>query len=97
MSGDEIQVNFGAVSNLASQIGSQVSQIEQELDELKAAITKLAAAWTGGANEAFTQIQTSWNNSAQDLQGVLNRIAAAVQAAHDSYVSTENSNTSAWA
>lgn len=95
-SGDSIKVDFGAVSNLAGQIDSQVSQIEQELDTLKQAITKLATEWTGGANDAFAQVQNSWNQSAEDLHGVLNRIATAVHAAHDAYQTTESNNTKAW-
>lgn len=94
--GDTIHVDFGAVSNLAGQIDSQVKQIEQQLEDLKQAIAKLAQEWQGGANEAFTQVQTNWNTSADDLNQVLNRIATAVHAAHDAYQQTESKNTSAW-
>lgn len=94
--GDTIKVNFGAVSNLAGQIDSQVHQIEGELETLKSAIQKLAMEWQGGANEAFQAVQNNWNQSADDLTQVLNRIATAVHAAHDAYAQTEQSNTSAW-
>jgi WXG100 family type VII secretion target len=94
--GDTIRVDFGAVSNLASQIDSQVHQIEGELETLKSAIQKLAQEWQGGANEAFQAVQNNWNQSADDLTQVLNRIATAVHAAHDAYQQTESKNTSAW-
>ena len=94
--GDSIKVDFGAISNLASQIDSQVHQIESQLEQLRSGIQKLALEWEGGANEAFTAVQQNWNNSANDLTAVLNRIATAVHTAHDSYHQTEQSNTSVW-
>lgn len=94
--GDSIKVTFGAVSNLASSIDSQVHQIEDQLDTLRNSINKLAAEWTGGAQDAFHAVQANWNSSAEDLQQVLNRIATAVHTAHDSYQSTEQKNTAVW-
>lgn len=94
--GDQIHVDFGAVSNLAGQIDSQVHQIEGQLETLKSAIQKLAAEWTGGAQDAFHAVQTNWNTSADDLNQVLAKIATAVHAAHDAYNQTESKNASVW-
>jgi WXG100 family type VII secretion target len=96
MPADNIKVDFGAISNLAGQINSQVSQIEGQLEQLRAGINKLALEWEGGAQDAFHAVQQNWNNSADDLTAVLNRIATAVHAAHDSYRQTETSNTNVW-
>jgi WXG100 family type VII secretion target len=96
MPADNIKVDFGAISNLAGQINSQVNQIESQLEQLRAGIQKLALEWEGGAQDAFHAVQQNWNNSADDLTAVLNRIATAVHAAHDSYRSTETSNTNVW-
>jgi ESAT-6 family protein len=95
MSG-EIKVGFDAISNLATQINSQVQNIDSQLDTLKAAIAKLQQQWTGGASDSFQAVQTQWNNSAEDLKSVLARICTAVGAAHDSYHQTEQSNTAVW-
>lgn len=92
----EIKVGFEAISNLAGQINSQVSNIDSQLETLKSAIAKLQAQWTGGASDAFQAVQANWNNAAEDLKSVLARIATAVSAAHDSYHSTEQANTSVW-
>lgn len=94
--GDSIKVDFGAISNLAGQINSQVQQIEGQLEQLRAGIQKLAVEWAGGAQDAFHAVQQNWNTSADDLTSVLNRIATAVHAAHDSYQQTESSNTKVW-
>jgi WXG100 family type VII secretion target len=93
---DQIAVDFGAISNLASGIDGQVKQIESQLDQLKTAIAKLAQEWQGGAEAAFHGVQQNWNNSADDLHQVLNRIALAVHAAHDAYHETETKNTNVW-
>jgi early secretory antigenic target protein ESAT-6 len=96
MSGGDIKVSFGAVSNLASAIDGQVRQIETQLEDLRNSINKLASEWTGGAQDAFRNVQTNWNSSADDLTQVLNRIATAVHTAHDQYQQTESKNTAVW-
>lgn len=93
---DQIRVGFSQIDNLASGINSQVKQIESQLDDLRQAIAKLAQMWEGSANEAFQSVQNNWNQSATDLNGVLNRIALAVQAANEAYQNTEKQNTSVW-
>jgi len=93
---DQIKVDFGAISNLASGIDSQVQQIEGQLEQLRAAIQKLSTEWAGGAQDAFHAVQQNWNNSADDLTQVLNRIATAVHSAEESYRQTETSNTNVW-
>lgn len=93
---DQIKVTFGAIDQLGTTIDSQVRQIETQLDDLRQGIQKLAGEWTGGSSDAFQGIQNSWNQSAEDLKAVLNRIAVAVHAAHDSYQQTEQKNTSVW-
>jgi WXG100 family type VII secretion target len=92
----DIKVTFGAIDNLASSIDTQVRQIEGQLEDLRSAITKLGQEWTGAANSSFGQIQNNWNQSADDLKQVLNRIAVAVHSAHDAYQTTENKNASVW-
>jgi 6 kDa early secretory antigenic target len=96
MSDDLIKVNFGAISNLASQVDSQVQQIEGQLETLKSAIQKLAMTWEGGTQEAFQQVQTNWNQSADDLNQVLAKIGTAVHAAQESYQETESRNAQSW-
>jgi len=96
MAGGEIKVTFGAIDQLGASIDGQVRQIETQLEDLRSAITKLAQSWTGGANEAFQGVQRNWNQSADDLTNVLNRIAVAVHTAHDAYQHTEQQNTSVW-
>ena len=93
---DTIKVDFGAISNLAGQVDAQVHQIESQLETLKSAIQKLGMEWEGSANESFKAVQNNWNQSADDLNQVLARIATAVHAAHDAYQNTEQRNTSTW-
>ncbi len=96
MSGDMIKVGFGQIDSLASGIDAQVKQIETQLQDLRSAITKLAQMWEGGAQAAFQSVQNNWNQSADDLNNVLNRIAVAVHAANDAYRHTETQNTNVW-
>ncbi|HEX3791407.1 MAG TPA: WXG100 family type VII secretion target [Pseudonocardiaceae bacterium] len=92
----DIKVDFAAIGNVASQIDSQVKQIEGQLDDLKSQIANLESIWTGSAGGDFQNVKNNWISSATDLNGVLNRIATAVHAANDSYQQTENKNASAW-
>jgi 6 kDa early secretory antigenic target len=92
----DIKVNFGALEGLASGIHSQVSVIENELSDLKSQIANLEQLWTGSAGESFQQVKNNWNNAADDLNGVLARIATAVNTANQQYQETESKNASAW-
>ncbi|MEJ2857446.1 MULTISPECIES: WXG100 family type VII secretion target [unclassified Saccharothrix] len=93
---DRIEVNFGELASAAGNISSQASQVEQQLEDLKARLAPVIAQWDGGASEAYQEAQRKWDTSAADLQSVLASIGVAVQQATEAYEAAENTNRGRW-
>jgi WXG100 family type VII secretion target len=91
-----VKVDFGQVTSLAEGIGSQSKAIEGFLDDLKKQISSLDQIWDGAASDGYKQTKQAWFSAADDLNGVLARISAAVHAASDSYSATEAGNAKMW-
>ncbi|QLY31909.1 WXG100 family type VII secretion target [Nocardia huaxiensis] len=69
---NRISANFGAVEDGAQQIISQARNIMTQLEDLHKKVTDFVANnWEGDATEAFTQLQTNWNNNVTQLNTTL--------------------------
>lgn len=95
MSG-HILVNFGTLQNASAEVRSTAGRVQQQLDELKAGVQRIAASWEGKAQEGYQARQAEWDRSAADLQQVLNQIATALESAAQNYQATENRNAAIW-
>ena len=96
MAGDEVAVDFGAVTNLAQVIDSQAKNIDGQLADLKGQISNLDSLWQGAASSGYQQTKKAWFDAADNMQQTLARIATAVHAAADSYTQTEHGNAALW-
>ncbi|MGW6931286.1 WXG100 family type VII secretion target [Lentzea sp. NPDC054927] len=95
MSG-EVKVHFAELQNAASSISSSAQQVQQQLEDLKSAISKVTASYEGAAKEAYDDKQRAWDTAAADLQAVLSSIGIAVRDAAEAYQTAEQANTSRW-
>lgn len=89
----QIQVDFGQLQGAADSLGQTAKQIENHLHELENTLKPLVSSWTGGAQEAYHQAQTQWDQAAQNLQEITAKMGMAVHAAHDAYRQGESANT----
>ncbi|MFE0460921.1 WXG100 family type VII secretion target [Kitasatospora sp. NPDC058965] len=92
----EIKVHFETISNAGTTVRQSATTIQQQLDDLKAGVAKIAASWTGAAQEGYQARQRIWDQKAADLHTTLLQIASALDNAHQSYTHTENSNRALW-
>jgi early secretory antigenic target protein ESAT-6 len=92
----EVSVNFGAMQTGVSDIQARYSAIQAKLDDLKAYLEPMRATWTGAAKESYEAKQREWDQSAGDLQQILNSIGQALNGAHDDFHAGESRNTSMW-
>ncbi|MDH6122448.1 early secretory antigenic target protein ESAT-6 [Kitasatospora sp. GAS204A] len=97
MSDGHIKVNFSTIQDAGSEVRATAGRIQQQLDDLKAGVQRIASSWTGSAQEGYQARQATWDQKAADLHNTLNQIAAALDNAHQSYTSTENANAQIWA
>ena len=91
-----ILVNYATITNASTDVKSTAGRIKQQLDDLEAAVKRVAATWEGEAQEGYQRKQREWDQTAQDLHSTLLKIATALQNAADNYQATEKSNASTW-
>jgi early secretory antigenic target protein ESAT-6 len=96
MADGQIQVTFATIENAGTEVRQTANTIQSQLDDLKAGVAKIAASWTGAAQEGYQARQRIWDQKATDLHNTLNQIASALDNAHQSYTATENSNRALW-
>ena len=93
----EIKVTFGALEAARTDVASTAARIAGRLDDLRRAVTPLAAAWDGRAADEYRTRQRQWDAAATDLTRVLADIGRALGDAETGYRATENANAALWA
>ena len=96
MSGDVVKVSFGELQGAAGSISSSAQQVQQQLDDLRADVTRIMGGYEGAAAEAYQMKQQQWDQSAADLQAVLSSIGIAVRDAAEAYQAAEKANEGRW-
>jgi 6 kDa early secretory antigenic target len=89
---DSLVVNFHALTQASSDIGSALAKMQGSLDTLESDAAKLVATWAGDAQEAYAQRQRQWRAAANDLAQMLGDIRAALDESASHYHSTEKKN-----
>lgn len=92
----EVQVNFGAMQQGVSDIQARYNGIQATLDDLKSYLAPMRATWSGSAKEAYDAKQRQWDQSAADLQAILQSVGTALNGAHDDFHAGETRNTNMW-
>ena len=92
----EISVVFGEVEDAAARVRSVSANIDMLLSDLRGMLRPLAAEWTGAAAVNYQYQQHVWDLAAEDLHGVLLRIAAVLETSHGTYVDAESQLSHLW-
>jgi 6 kDa early secretory antigenic target len=91
-----ILVNYATITNASTDVKSTAGRIKQQLDDLEAAVKRVANTWEGEAQEGYQRKQREWDQTAADLHSTLLKISTALQSAAENYPATENTNASTW-
>ncbi|MFR9674641.1 WXG100 family type VII secretion target [Streptomyces sp. TR06-5] len=91
-----ILVNFQTVSQASQDVRNTANNIKSQLDDLEAAVRRVANTWEGSAQEGYQQKQRQWDQTADHLHQVLMKISGALQSSADNYQSTEQANANVW-
>ena len=92
----EIKVTFGALEAARTDVASTATRIAGRLDDLRRAVTPLAAAWQGQAAGEYQVRQRQWDAAAADLTRVLADVGRALGDAEAGYRATERANAALW-
>jgi len=91
-----ILVTFAALEDATQDLNQTRAALDQRLDELRSYLAQLNVTWVGGAHESYSVYQEMWNESYRELNLILARIGALLAQKNADYMSTEQSNMSAW-
>ena len=92
----EIKVTFGALETARGDVASTATRISGRLDDLRRAVSPLAASWEGSAAEDYRMRQRQWDTAAADLTRVHVDVGRALGEAEAGYRATENANVARW-
>jgi WXG100 family type VII secretion target len=93
----EIRVTFAALATARDDVAATAVRIAGRLDDLRRAVTPLAATWEGRAAEEYRARQRQWDTAAADLTRVLTDVGRALGSAEEGYRATESANAALWA
>lgn len=96
MSDGTILVTFGELEGARESITTTWKNISQELEELKSYLKPMVDTWTGDASIAYQALQAQWDQSAKDLNQVLNQIGVALGTSNEYYRVGEEANRWRW-
>lgn len=86
-----ITYNFGAITDVATAIGTYQGTLDQSLGELYVAFTQLFANdWSGSAGQACDEARTKWNQGATEIKEALSRLGLKLGASADRMQQIDN-------
>ncbi|MGR8007916.1 WXG100 family type VII secretion target [Streptomyces hypolithicus] len=91
-----ILVNYATITNASTDVKSTAGRIKQQLDDVEAAVKRVAASWEGEAQEGYQRKQREWDKTAASLHATLLKISTALQSSAENYQATEKSNANTW-
>jgi len=92
----EITVAFDDIEGAAAAVRAVAGNVDTLLADLRIMLRPLAAEWDGAAALNYQYQQRVWDSSAEDLHGVLLRIAAVLENSHGSYTSADSDLRNLW-
>jgi WXG100 family type VII secretion target len=79
-----ITYNFGAITDVASAIGTYEGTMDASLQDLYTQFTQLFAGdWSGAAGQACDEARTKWNQGATEIKEALGRLGVKLGASAD--------------
>lgn len=86
-----ISYNFGAITDVATAIGTYQGNLDRALGELYSAFTQLFAnEWSGSAGQACDEARTKWNQGAVEIKEALARLGMKLGASADRMQQVDN-------
>ncbi|MFC3849121.1 WXG100 family type VII secretion target [Corynebacterium hansenii] len=80
---DTIRYQFGSIAAGAADIRATSGHIQTLLGDLKSRIAPMTATWEGDSAVAYEEAQRKWDDSATDLNQILDTIARTVEEGND--------------
>ena len=84
------KVTYEDLENLSSQLSTQMGNLQQVINNAQKFVDAVAGvSWQSQAQGAFTQLHTSWQQSASQIMQAGNGMASFLKSAAQSYQQTD--------
>jgi WXG100 family type VII secretion target len=90
------EAHFGKLSVGQQDFIAVHNAVQQTLDDLDGKLKSSLAQWTGDAQAQYHRAKTQWQQAANDMTTVMNRLAGVIGTAHENYTSVEKANAQMW-
>lgn len=94
--GGEILVTFAALKQGVADCQRTASELDGRLSDLEGYLAPMVSTWHGEARDLYHAKQQQWNQAQQELNGILQQVARALDAAADDFNAAEKSNAGLW-
>lgn len=88
----DLTVNYGALNTASEQLTAGVNGIQTALDTMDADLKQLQSNWEGEAQQSYLAAKAQWTEGMNGMRDVLRQIGTLVDAANQSYSTTDQQN-----
>jgi 6 kDa early secretory antigenic target len=88
-----LSVNFVRLAETSTHIQNAIAALTSQLEQLEQAAAPLVQTWSGAAQTAYQERQSTWRSAAADLTTVLQSIRRGLDESMTDYQGTERHNT----
>ncbi len=96
MNPGDIFVNYSACQNVEDVLAASTTGVDQILQDIIASIQPLRASWQGSSNQAWAQVQQTWNTKTSDMHSILSQYAPTLSEMKGNYATTDNNLAMQW-
>ncbi len=93
---DYTRANFGALSMGQQDFLAVYNALKGTLDDLDGKLKGSLSQWEGSAQTAYHTAKAQWDQAAQHMAMVMNKLGGVIGTAHENYSGVEKANSQMW-
>lgn len=93
---DLTQVNAAAMTTGITDLGQAHKALTDNLETLKGQLNQSLAQWDGAARQAYAEVQQSWDQSADKMAQITNKMTTVLGSISQGYGDNERNIQSNW-
>lgn len=93
---DLTQVNAAAMQSGIQDLGTAYRSLTTNLETLKGELNQSLAQWDGAARQAYTDVQRQWDQSAEKMADITNKMTSVLGQISQGYDDNERNIQGSW-
>lgn len=92
MSQGDLKVGYEALDQMAANILTASTELDDRLDQLEKYMNNAKQHWSGADAQAYEDARLKWNGAMTNMNGILREIAKQVNLSKEEYMAAEQNN-----